>query len=362
MSLLALDPWQIEESDFPVNGTTTEKLKFLLNYAVLAPSGHNTQPWFFKIEEDVIELYADRTRTLPIVDPRNRELIISCGAALFYLRLAILHFGYEDIVEYSKIFSPSKNPHLLARISLGRRISTTGEHHFLFRAIQKKHTYSHPLLARQIPLSLILELETAACAEYCWLEIVPEKMLQTVINLIIKGDRLQKTDPLFSFELDRWSHSSKSFSHNGISAYPQEINESLDEIAPLISFTINSLDLKKIQPHQECKLAETAPILAVLSTNSNTHQDWLAVGQALARVLLQANGNGIQASFLNQPIEISNLRLQLQNILKTESCPQILLHIGFEKDTHPKPKRTLEDVLLTTNYCAGSLQSRMAVI
>jgi hypothetical protein len=60
-------PWNISEILFPANGTKIELLKFLLNYAILVPSSHNTQPWLFKIMGDnPIELYADRTRGPPL--------------------------------------------------------------------------------------------------------------------------------------------------------------------------------------------------------------------------------------------------------------------------------------------------------
>lgn len=340
-----LDPWQVKEDDFPASGTKTEKLKFLLNYAVLAPSGHNTQPWFFTIRDDVIELYADRTRILPVVDPHQRELIISCGAALFYLRLAMLHFGYEDVVEYFKIFPDSINPYLLARISLGGRLNSTAEHHFLFRAIQNRHTSRVPFTPGEMPLSLILELEAAASAEYCWLEVIPEQLRQAVINLIVKGDRLQMADPLFRRELAQWVRGGHSPSHDGMPAYSQGINPHLDAITPLVAFTIGSFDLGEFQSHKDRHLAQTAPILAVLSTDGDTPQNWLAAGQALARVLLQANGNGVQASFLNQPIEIRDLRLQLQKILNTESCPQILLRMGYGKDGKSTPRRSVDEVV-----------------
>jgi len=39
--------WQINEQDFPRGEDSTEKLKFLIRYAILAPSSHNTQPWKF---------------------------------------------------------------------------------------------------------------------------------------------------------------------------------------------------------------------------------------------------------------------------------------------------------------------------
>jgi hypothetical protein len=93
------NPWHISEAEFPRQGSLSEQLHHLLNYAVVAPSGHNTQPWLFRLTSDGVELFADRTRALPIVDPEDRELTISCGAALCQLRLTIRHFGFTDVVE-----------------------------------------------------------------------------------------------------------------------------------------------------------------------------------------------------------------------------------------------------------------------
>lgn len=92
-----LEPWKVSEDWFSSYDKVSDKLKFFLNYAILAPSGHNTQPWAFRIsvDDNTIRLYADRTRALPVVDPDDRELTISCGSALFNLQLAISYFGYR---------------------------------------------------------------------------------------------------------------------------------------------------------------------------------------------------------------------------------------------------------------------------
>jgi len=55
MSTTPSNPWEVRETDFRIAGTTAEQLRFLLQYAVLAPSGHNTQPWLFKIDGDAVE-------------------------------------------------------------------------------------------------------------------------------------------------------------------------------------------------------------------------------------------------------------------------------------------------------------------
>lgn len=95
-----LEAWNLSENQFP-GGSNVDKLRFLLSFAILAPSTHNTQPWLFKIvnNDSLIELYADRTRGLPVVDPDDRELTISCGAALCYLQIALRYFGFRYNVE-----------------------------------------------------------------------------------------------------------------------------------------------------------------------------------------------------------------------------------------------------------------------
>ena len=106
-SATAADPWRVDESDFPRYGQAAEKLRFLLRYAVLAPSGHNTQPWRFVIEGESVLLYADRERRLPVADPDDRELTMSCGAALAQLLVAIHHFGLTaEVEELPRLLDP----------------------------------------------------------------------------------------------------------------------------------------------------------------------------------------------------------------------------------------------------------------
>src|SRR5205814_5546335 len=92
------------EVDFYEIESQREQVKFLLEYAILAPSGHNTQPWFFRIAEDGVEVYADYSRRLPVADPGDRELMMSIGAAITNLRAAAAHFGFESSVLYQPVF------------------------------------------------------------------------------------------------------------------------------------------------------------------------------------------------------------------------------------------------------------------
>jgi len=91
--IATLPAWNVSPDDFPIDGGADQKLLFMLNFAILAPSSHNTQPWLFRLQGHEVELLADRTRTLPVSDPLQRESVISCGAALHHLQLATRYFG-----------------------------------------------------------------------------------------------------------------------------------------------------------------------------------------------------------------------------------------------------------------------------
>ncbi|MBE7415628.1 MAG: nitroreductase, partial [Deltaproteobacteria bacterium] len=170
-----IDAWEISEGDFPSDGTTKEKLSFLVNYAVLAPSSHNTQPWLFRVGDAGVELIADRTRALPIADPDDRSLTISCGAALFNLFIAARHFGLDVSVA---LLPEEGSPDLLARVSVRGRKAPSDEEGRLFNSIKARRTNRMPFDKKAVRKDLIEKLKKAARSEGDWLhehELTDEK-------------------------------------------------------------------------------------------------------------------------------------------------------------------------------------------
>lgn len=335
------DSWETTEGAFPKAGTSSDKLRFLLNYAVLAPSSHNTQPWLFRIIGDGVELHADRTRALPVVDPNDRELIMSCGAALFNLRIALRHFSYEAPV---KTFPDPAKPDLLARVSFGGERPSTAEEHALFQAIVKRRTNRLPFEQRAVPESLLFELQAAATKEGAWLHIVMgEEDRNAVAGLVAEGDRAQMGDGHFRRELAAWIHPNRTASHDGTPGYAFGIGGLGSYLGPLV---VRTFDIGRGQAAKDRQLATGSPVLAVLGSQSDTPADWLSAGQGLARVLLRARVDEVWASFLNQPIELPDLRSKLGELLRRKGVPQLLLRMGYGQDVKPTPRRTPGEVLM----------------
>jgi hypothetical protein len=334
-------PWQISEGAFPKLGTSSEKARFLLNYAILAPSVHNTQPWLFRIVSDGVELYADRTRALPVVDPDDRELIMSCGAALFNLRIALHHFGYEAPIQ---IFPDAGKADLLARISFGNPRPAAPEEHALFQAIIRRRTNRMPFEARSVAEALIFELQAAATKEGGWLHIMlGEDNRNKVADMIAEGDRIQMSDSHFRRELAAWIHSNRSASHDGTPGFARGFGDLSSYVGPLV---VRTFDVGKGLAAKDRQLAAGSPVLAVVGSGTDTPADWLATGQAMERILLRARVDDVWASFLNQAIEVPDLRTRLRKLLSRDGYPQLLLRMGYGPDVRPTPRRTPGEVLI----------------
>lgn len=335
------DAWRINEDDFPRAGEPAKKWEFLLRYAVLAPSSHNTQPWLFRINDRELELYADRARALRVCDPQDRELVISCGCALFFLRVAMEHFGCFGSI--TTLPDPS-DPDLLARLKLGEHGSPNVEDNLLLAAIPRRRTNRQPFEERPLPEALLSALQSAAQRERARLEIIrDEDTRYAIADLVAEGDRIQWAHKPFRLELAAWIHSNRASARDGIPGYAQDVNDLLSYAGPLV---VRTFDMGEGQAAKDREIAVHSPVMAVLETDTDDLPAWLATGQALARVLLRARMEDVWASFLNQPIEVPSLRPKLQELLRGKGHPQMLLRLGYGPDVRPTPRRDVEDVLI----------------
>ena len=333
--------WLVDETEFPAAGTTADILRFALRYTVLAPSSHNSQPWLFRVDGRAVEVYADRRRRLPVVDPDDRELVMSCGTALCNLRLALSHIG--EGVDVS-ILPSGTDSDLLARVELsGRSAAPNVETERLFAAITNRHTCRRAFDPTPVEEKIVYDLRNAAFAEGAWLFDVPDEQRHKVTWFVTDADYIQMSEPAFRRELAHWMRTSHPVRDDGMPGYALGLSELQSVVGPLM---VRTFDVGTSQAAKDDELSRLSALLALIVTSSDEKTDWLAAGQALQRVLLMATAAGLQASFLNQPIEISSIRLQLARALGLPGHPQVLLRFGFGPHVAPTPRRELGDVLV----------------
>lgn len=335
------DPWQVDAGRFPADGAPREQLRHALRYAILAPSGHNAQPWRFILRDRSVDLRADRDRALPVVDPDGREMVMSCGAALGHLRVALDRFGLEHAV----VTQPDPHdPDLLARVHLtGGQMQPDGETLALFEAIPQRRTTRRPFADRMPAPRDLMACAAAAMAEGACLHLVtaPEER-DRVADLVAAGDRSQMGDPAFRAELARWMKPRAGRDHDGLSGGAFGMP---DLLTPVGAMAVRAIDMGETVAAKDRALAAAGPVLGLLTTPEDTVADWLAAGQALSRVLLTLTARDMTSAYLNEPVEVEELRARLRETLNIGGVPQLLLRIGYGPELTPAARRPLSDVL-----------------
>jgi nitroreductase len=312
---------------------TAAEVLALVQSAMLAPSSHNTQPWMFRLLDDGVELVADRTRALPVNDPHDRELTISCGAALFNLRLAAVHAGYEPKIE---LLPEAADTDLIARIRLIPK--GPGPDTRLYEAIGRRHTTRRPFDGRPVPDAVVVQLQEAATAEGVLLEVFDRERREALVGLVAAGDRAQFGDPRWRRELAAWIRSARR--GDGLTVPLAGV--------PFARFAVRSVDLGRSTTAKDRGLATAAPVLAVLATASDGPHQWLAAGEGLQHLLLVAALHGVQAGYLNQPCQVAELRTRLRDLLPGRAVPQVVLRLGYPPASlPPAPRRAVEEVVQT---------------
>ncbi len=314
-------------------GDWHERAMSLIALAVLAPSSHNTQPWLFRIASSVIDLYADRTRALPVNDPQDRELAISCGCAVMNLRVAAAAQGLRARVD---LLPAADEPDWLARASFTVEPGMPGAEAALCGFVRHRRTYRQRFASREVDAATGERLVEAAAAEGAWLRpLVSEETRQQVAALVAQGDAAQWADPSWRRELAMWMHSRRQGDGLAVAGLA----------APVARLVVRTFDMGGGVAAKDADLASASPLLAVLGTQHDEPRAWLVAGQALQRVLLTACELGLQGSYLNQPVQVPSLRARLASITRA-GFPQIVLRLGYPGgEIAAAPRRALEAVV-----------------
>jgi hypothetical protein len=332
-------PWYIDDSDFYEQESFGDQMRFLLRYAVLAPSGHNTQPWTFRLTGNGVDVFADYSKRLLIIDPDDRELLMSIGAAITNFRIAAAHFGFETTVLYER---QPEDGNAVAAISAIETCRPDESLATLFRAIPKRRTNRAPFTDEPIDPRVLSRLCDMTERFPDTLRLISRHDLKRVSEMIEEAGRQQMARPAFRAELAEWIRSDDDEHTDGLRADALGVPQAF---AARATWFLRRYDAGPWQAPKDRRLAESAQAL-LLVTSEDDQVSLLRAGEALEMLLLTIADAGLQYSFLNQPVEVASMRDRLRELAGASLPAQLLIRIGSAPPVaKAMPRRPLERVL-----------------
>jgi hypothetical protein len=316
---------------------TPGQAEYLIATAARAPSIHNTQPWRFRAGQYSVKLYTDPSRKLR-VDPLGRELLISCGAALFGLRLGIRSLGYRPAVE---LLPDPAQLRLLARVSLGEPEPMNAAERQMLAALPHRHTHRGPFEPGPLPAGLLAGLQHDALAEGATLAVLDRAHAYgQLADIAAAVTRRQDLDPQARADMRDWTRDPASRARDGVpsSAFPAAADRRRGRL-PQRDFDLG----------RSLGLAGTGgpppAATAVLLTPGDGRRDWLCAGQALHRVLAHAAARWVFASMHTQPLEAAAIRDLIRDRLGLPGALQMILQLGPAHTTSVTARRPPSELL-----------------
>jgi nitroreductase len=327
----------------PVATSSAQEIaQFVVEAAVHAPSVHNTQPWWFYGADHEVGIHADDERRLAVADPDGREMMISCGAALFTARVAMRYCG---LVPKVTVFPETGVSNVVARIRWAEVAAPLDYERELFAEIPRRRTHRGAFDSESLPDGINSALRYEVEKEGAKLAFLNDEARQNALAGVVEaGEYATRANSARARELAKWAPGPGSARQDGVpaTAYPARPDR-MEPNFPARDFA-HGHDWGR-PPTGIGQLEWSAGCVTILATAQDRPEDWVAAGQALQRMLLFAASCGISAALHSQPLEIP----QLRDFIKGQFCdgayPQLIVRLGVTNRAAYSVRRPVGDVL-----------------
>jgi hypothetical protein len=336
---LLSDKSNFARADSKQNETTKISLKpderQILFLASLAPSGHNTQPWFIKYIEPYHWIIGnDKTRWLPGVDPTQRETILSIGAFMQNLEYAAGNAGYscqfetlatsnqdENIIDVKLTKAGKINSYDVEKIKQRRTVRSN-----YLNDVLKKEDVSY-LINRE---NNFIHYIPGSSKESLWLN-----------EETIEANRIQAYRDAAQNELANWIR----FSSKDAAKYCDGLTTAGMEIEGISAWYLRNFYGKKDVMKKSFRdqsidkvvqqVSQSAGWLLITSKD-NSVSTLLETGKRLQRLLLKIRDKNIAIHPMTQILEEASNNQLLNNSIGIIEPVQFILRTGYLKN-YPEP-------------------------
>jgi hypothetical protein len=322
--------------DQPVGKLDTREL---VRQATLAASSHNTQPWKFRIRNDLITILPDFSRRCPVVDPDDSHLFKSLGCAAENLVHAAAAQGFAADVR----FDAEENA---VQVALKRDVNAL-ESDF-YRAIPERQCVKTAYDGTQIhPQELCKLIKACESPTIRTIMLLTDEQKEVVVEFVTRGNIAQLSDRNFRKELISWIRFNPAEAirkGDGLSG-----RTSGQPALPrwLARFIIGLVLTPKGQAATDAKNIRTSAGLAIFVSTEQSKAAWIEAGRVFERFALQATALQIRTAFINQPIEVPELRSQFESWLKLDQeYAQLMVRFGHGEPAPFSIRRPINDVIV----------------
>lgn len=336
-----------------------EVAAYVVAAAIWAPSVHNTQPWWFAVRGAELALHADSRRQLGVADPAGREMMISCGAALFTAKLALRSLGY---IPETRILADTDDPLVVARLRWRHRAPPSAYELALYRRITQRRSHRGGFGPQPLPRGLLEDLRQEARQEGARLRLASDDGSRVAVAAVVAtAESVQRNESEYVQELAAWTPPPGSLRRDGVApiAYPARPERTFPEFPSRDFAHGHAWGLPgtgvPVSSHH-------TGVVCLLTTPSDSSADWVHAGLALQRVLLTATAGGVAAALHSQPVEVDWLREVLRTQLGDGSYPQLVLRLGIVPQIEMSIRRAPESVLFLTGLEPATGESGAAAL
>lgn len=326
--------WHIEPEAFSVDWSSERKLEFFARYGILAPSGHNTQPWRIKVQGGRLLLTAHQGRHLPYSGAMAAEPYVSLGAYLETVRLAARGFGYDVHIEYSLADTATVTVALEGTIQADTSLLTAITHR-----VSNRHSYD----TEDIPASLLEQVTQTDLKQASTFTTKKQGDITFLAEQTRVATETIMSDPLFRNELSHWVRNNLTKRHDGMPGFVQGIPTPPSLVAKHV---IKHINVSKGQGKKDADRIANAPALILVLVKHSNAAAYLDAGRLYASICIRAQQQGLATSGVGAAAIDPATRQAIVEHFQLPYLPLAVIRIGHtQRAARHTPRWPLEAVM-----------------